>query len=366
MEETLSKRIIKESLKIKENERVFISYHDDHCKSFVKYLITAIIECKGIPFVKRVDSDIQAYLLKNTKDNRIEHLHKMSLEEVNWYDAIIEITYTTNIYEEREVDKEVRSKVIRALKESRDIRNKEKKWILLNYPSLLDAYKAKMDYDSYYKHAIESMLLNYEKMKEMILPLKEWMEKTDKVRIVGPDTDLTFSIKGMPAIPCLGDFNLPDGEIFTAPLKKSVNGRITYNTPSPYLGNVFTNVSLTFEKGKIIKATCNEDNEKLENILNTDEGSSYIGEFALGFNPVILDPMGDILFDEKIKGSLHFTPGDSYAEADNGNHSSIHWDMVLIQREEYGGGEIYFDDVLIRKNGVFVLPDLESLNFKEE
>lgn len=363
MEEALSQRIIQKSIAVKENEKVMIQYQDDRCKNFVKCLIKEIVKCKGIPLVKRIDPDIQAYLLKNTRENRIDTLHKMSLEEVKNYDCFIALTYTTNIYEEKDIDKRMRLKVTKALKESRDIRNQEKKWVLLNYPSLLDAYKAKMDYDSYYKFAMESMLLDYEKMKEMIVPLKNLMEKTDKVRITGNNTDLTFSIKGMKAIPCLGEFNIPDGEIFTAPIKESVNGKITYNTPSPYQGMVFTEVSLTFENGKIVEMHCKEDDEKLQNIFDTDDGSRYIGEFALGFNPIILEPMGDILFDEKIKGSIHFTPGDAYAEADNGNHSSIHWDMVLIQRKEYGGGEIYFDDVLIRKDGLFVLPELQALNF---
>ncbi len=201
-------------------------------------------------------------------------------------------------------------------------------------------------------------------MSEDIKPLKELMESTDKVRIVAPNTDITFSIKGLPAIPCTGEKNIPDGELYTAPVRDSINGTITYNTPSPYQGSVYHHVSLTFENGKIVKATCDEDDEKLNEIFDTDEGARYVGEFSLGFNPKILYPMGDILYDEKILGSLHFTPGDSYADCDNGNKSSIHWDMVLIQREDFGGGEIYFDDVLIRKDGKFVLDNLKQLNYE--
>jgi aminopeptidase len=160
---------------------------------------------------------------------------------------------------------------------------------------------------------------------------------------------------------CFGDNNIPDGEVFTAPVKDSVNGTITYNTPCPYQGITFNNVCLTFENGKIVKAIADKT-EELNKILDTDEGARFIGEFALGVNPMIKEPMGDILFDEKITGSLHFTPGEAYDEAPNGNESSVHWDMVLIQRPEYGGGEIYFDDVLIRKDGLFVLEELKSLN----
>jgi aminopeptidase len=198
-------------------------------------------------------------------------------------------------------------------------------------------------------------------MDEAMTALKDLMDKTDKVRITGPGTDLSFSIKDIPSIKCSGQNNIPDGEVFTAPVKDSVNGTISYNTPSPYNGFTFENVQLTFENGKIVKATAN-DSERINKIFDTDEGSRYVGEFAIGVNPFIKHPMKDILFDEKIDGSFHFTPGQAYEEAYNGNESNIHWDMVMIQRPDYGGGEIYFDDVLIRKDGVFVLPELEQLN----
>ena len=187
------------------------------------------------------------------------------------------------------------------------------------------------------------------------------MNRTDKVRIVGEGTDLTFSIKDIPAIPCAGEMNIPDGEVYTAPVKDSVNGVLRYTAPSLYQGFTFENITLTFENGKIVKATSN-DTERINSIFDTDEGARYIGEFAIGVNPYITTPMKDILFDEKIMGSFHFTPGNSYDDAPNGNKSSIHWDLVCIQTPEYGGGEIYFDDVLIRKDGLFVVDELKCLN----
>ena len=192
-------------------------------------------------------------------------------------------------------------------------------------------------------------------------PLKVLMEKTDRVRIVSPGTDLSFSIKGIPAVKCDGHMNIPDGEVYTAPVKDSVNGVIRYNTPSPHDGFVFTDMELTFQDGKIIKAVSN-DTERCNRIFDTDDGSRYVGEFAIGVNPKVNQAMGDILFNEKIAGSIHFTPGASYDDAFNGNKSAVHWDLVLIQTPEFGGGEIWFDDVLIRKDGKFLLPELEPLN----
>ena len=198
-------------------------------------------------------------------------------------------------------------------------------------------------------------------MSKSIDKLVDLMNKTDKVRIVGKDTDISFSIKDIPAIKCAGEMNIPDGEVYTAPVKDSVNGTIAYNTPTEYQGVTYTDVKLKFENGKIVEATAN-DTERVNKVFDTDEGARFVGEFAIGVNPYITKAMKNILFDEKIRGSIHFTPGNAYEDADNGNRSAIHWDLVLIQTEEYGGGEIYFDDVLIRKDGLFVLDELKCLN----
>ena len=203
--------------------------------------------------------------------------------------------------------------------------------------------------------------LDYSKMGKAMENLVEYLNRTDKVHIVGPGTDLTFSIKDIPSIPCAGDANIPDGEVFTAPVKDSINGTLQYNAPAVYQGFTFENIKLTFKDGKIIEATAN-DTKRINEVFDTDEGARYVGEFAIGVNPYVVTPMKDTLFDEKIMGSFHFTPGNCYDDAPNGNHSSIHWDLVCIQTPEYGGGEMYFDDVLVRKDGRFVVKELECLN----
>ena len=193
------------------------------------------------------------------------------------------------------------------------------------------------------------------------------MAKTDKVHIKseskGPgETDLHFSIKNIGVIPCCGDKNVPDGECFTAPVRDSVNGVLHYNTSTVYNGQTFENVRLVFRNGRIVEASCQGDSKKLNEIFDTDEGARYVGEFAIGFNPHITHPMKDILFDEKIAGSFHFTPGRCYEEASNGNHSEIHWDLVCIQRSDFGGGTIAFDGEIVRRDGLFVVDDLKGLN----
>ena len=359
---SLSNTIVNYSIKVSKNDRVLIQYESDKCNPLIKCLIKDIYKNKGIPFVKLIDNELDTLIRENATSKAIDEMVKMKTYEVENFDCFIRICYTENEYEDKNIPMDIRKELGRKSQEIDDIRINQRRWVLLNYPSLVDAYKAKMPYDEFYNYSLDVMNVDYKSLNEKIKPLKELMEKTDKVRIVGPDTDITFSIKGMPAIPCCGTANIPDGELYTAPVKNSVNGVITYNTPSPYRGNIFNNVRLEFKDGQIVNCYTSEHLDQLKEIFDIDEGARYVGEFSLGFNPMITKPMGDILYDEKIMGSLHFTPGRCYEDCDNGNVSSVHWDLVLIQTEEFGGGEIYFDDVLIRKDGKFVLDELKALN----
>src|SRR5216110_3346240 len=242
-----------------------------------------------------------------------------------------------------------------------DQRVKKTKWVVLRWPTPSMAQLAGMSTEAFEDFYFEVCTLDYRKLQPGMKALKRLMEKTDRVEIKGPGTDLRFSIKGIPAVICGGDRNIPDGEVFTAPVKNSVEGHITFNAPTIYQSIAFDGIRLDFREGKIIQATSNQT-EKLNKILDSDAGARYIGEFALGFNPYILEPMRDILFDEKIAGSFHFTPGQAYEGVGNGNKSQVHWDMVCIQRPEYGGGEIWFDGRLVRKDGLFTTKPLQKLN----
>lgn len=359
----LSETIVNHSLQVKKGDKVLITYQSNECNYFIKTLIKEILVQGGIPTVKYLDPEFENIIKENLNDNIIENKKNIFKFEVEEYDCFIQIRYTTSDYYDKNVDRDLNNKLKEELSPFKDIEINQRRWILLNYPSYVDAYKAKTNYESFFNFAFDTMTVDYDKMHKSMLPLKKLMENTDKVRITAPGTDITFSIKGLPAIICSGEANIPDGEVFTAPIKDSVNGTITYNTPSPYNGNVFHDVSLTFKDGKIIKASSREGDDEINKIFDTDEGSRYVGEFSLGLNPMIMHPIGDILYDEKIAGSIHFTPGSAYKECYNGNDSNIHWDMVLIQRSDYGGGNIYFDDKLIRENGIFVLDELKDLNY---
>lgn len=360
--EVLASTIVNHSIKVNRDENVRITCETMEPMPLVKELVKQINEKGANVEVSFFDPMLKALINKETTPSKISLLKEIEEFEVTKFDSFIRIYCNQGDYMDSIVPDEITKSIGETLKKYRDIRVNEKKWVLLNYPSKVDAQKAKMAYDEFANFSFNAMCYDYDAMSKDLKPLKELMEKTDKVRLTGNGTDITFSIKGIPAIPCTGEANIPDGECYTAPVKDSINGVIKYNTPSPYRGNVFHGVTLTFKDGKIIEATCDEDNKALNEIFDTDEGARYVGEFSIGTNPMIKYPMGDILFDEKIIGSIHFTPGACYNDAYNGNSSAIHWDMVLIQREDFGGGNIYFDDKLIRENGVFVVEELKHLN----
>ncbi|RNB80646.1 aminopeptidase [Brevibacillus nitrificans] len=359
--EQLADVLVNYSTTVQPGENVLI-YAIGQVHDLVKAVIRKVYEAGGHPYVQLIDQTIQRELLLGANETQLGVMRDADVSFMKKMDCYIGIRGGDNISELADVpgDKmQLYSKLL--MRPVLDVRVPETKWVVLRYPNPSMAQLANMSTDAFEDFYFKVCTLDYGKMDSAMDSLVELMEKTDKVRLTGPGTDLTFSIKGIPAIKCAGNANIPDGEVFTAPVRDSVNGTISYNTPSPYQGYTYDNIKLTFKDGKIIEATAN-DTEKINEVFDTDEGARYVGEFAIGVNPFIQNPMKDILFDEKIDGSFHFTPGQAYDEAFNGNKSSIHWDLVMIQRPEWGGGEIWFDDRLIRKDGRFVIPELECLN----
>ncbi|WP_372631451.1 aminopeptidase [Cohnella sp.] len=350
------------SVKVKPGENVLIEMIGTE-RELLKSLIEEVAKLGGNPFVEIEDRSVLRALLLNATDAQLETWAEYDLERMKRMDAYIGIRAGDNANELADVPADRMKAYDRIHRHPvhMEQRVKKTKWVILRYPNGSMAQSANMSTEAFEDFYFDVCNLDYAKMDRAMDPLQQLMARTDKVRIVGPGTDLSFSIKGIGAQKCSGERNIPDGEVYSCPVRNSVNGTISYNTPSVYNGFTFENVKFTFKNGKIVEATAN-DTDRINAILDSDDGARHIGEFSLGFNPYILHPMKDTLFDEKIAGSLHFTPGQAYEVTDNGNRSSIHWDLVLIQRPEYGGGEVYFDDVLIRKDGLFVIPELEGLN----
>ena len=357
----LAKLLVNYSVRLEKGEKILIDYEGAEVKNLVKEIIREVYAVGGFPYVSARDSSINRALMMGACEEQLEIQNKHSLNQMMDMDAYIAIRGNDNTAELSDVPSEKMTMWSRVLDPTLRYRVDHTKWVVLRYPNNAMAQNANTSLEAFEDFYFNVCTLDYNKMNEAMTPLVELMNKTDKVRLVGPGTDLTFSIKGLPAIKCAGFCNIPDGEVYTAPVRESMNGYISYNTQSLELGFTYENIRFEIENGKIVKATAN-DNEKINHLLDTDAGSRYFGEFAIGVNPFVSNPMKDTLFDEKIDGSFHLTPGACYEDCSNGNHSALHWDLVMIQRPEYGGGEIWFDDVLVRKDGRFVLPELFCLN----
>ncbi|MCI8515088.1 MAG: aminopeptidase [Lachnospiraceae bacterium] len=359
----LAYNLVHYSCGVQKGDKVMVEYIGSDTLSLARQVVKEVYRVGAWPFPVAVDPRMRRELLLGCGEEQLKIMADADADLMKQMDCYLGIRGGDNIMENADVPSE-KMTLYQTLYNNpvhSRIRVPKTRWVVLRYPSAAMAQSAGTSLETFEDFYFNVCNLDYGKMGEAMKPLVSLMERTDRVHIKGEGTDLTFSIKDIPAIPCDGKMNIPDGEVYTAPVKDSVNGILTYNTPSVYQGVTYENVRLRFENGKIVEASAN-DTEGLNKILDTDEGARYVGEFAIGVNPYVTKPMKDTLFDEKIMGSFHFTPGNCYDEAPNGNRSAIHWDMVCIQTPEKGGGEIWFDDVLIRKDGRFAVPELYGLN----
>jgi aminopeptidase len=356
----LAHLLVNFSTRLQAGERVLIDAFDIPQEMTVA-LVRAARAAGAIPFVQVNQARVTRELALGATEPQLDFSAKHELARMKHMDAYIAVRGSENISESSDVPAAQMKLLARKLKPVLDHRVKKTRWCVLRWPSPSMAQQAGMSTERFEKFFFDVCTLDYSRMQPGMKALKALMDKTDRVQITGPGTDLAFSIKGIPAITCGGTHNIPDGEVFTCPVRNSVQGVVSFNAPTIYQGAAFDNIRLEFKDGKIVNAT-GSNPRRLNEILDSDEGARYIGEFSLAFNPHILEPMRDILFDEKISGSFHFTPGQAYEQADNGNRSQVHWDMVNIQRPEYGGGSIYFDGKLIRHDGLFKPKALQSLN----
>ena len=357
----LSKQLVGYSTGVKKGERVLIDLFDVPDEVGIS-LIREVRSAGATPFANVHRSRVIRELYREADEAQFDAIADCGIHQIKTMDCYIAVRGGDNINELSDVDSGKMQMISEKLRPLLNERINNTRWCVLRWPNSAMAQSAGMSTEAFEDFYFDVCLFDYGSLQSGMTSLEKRMTEAREVHITGNGTDLRFSIDGLPGIACGGNFNIPDGECFTAPVKDSVEGHISYNAPSIYQGTAFDNVRLVFEKGKIVEATAN-NTDALNKILDTDEGARYVGEFAIGFHPGIKEPMRDILFDEKIAGSFHFTPGQAYEIADNTNRSAVHWDLVTIQRPDYGGGEIYFDGELLRKDGQFVPEDLQSLNY---
>lgn len=359
----LAEQLITYSVKLKPGEKVYIEIKGPEAMELGKELIRTATLHGGIPFWYYNDETLSRGFIKNADQQQFQawgRFHRPIMEAV---DAYIGVRGSTNPFDLADVPADRLKWHDEAYWGEVHIPVRlKKKWCVLRYPNPAMAQAAERSTEDFEDFYFRVCTLDYARMSAAMDPLAELIRRTDRVQIKGPGTDLAFSIKGIGPVKCDGGRNIPDGEVYTAPVRDSVNGVIRYNTRTRQGGAVLSNIRFVVKDGRIQEATCEGDQDKLKGALDLDEGARYFGEFALGLNPHITRPMLDTLFDEKISGSFHLTPGNAYAAADNGNKSALHWDLVMMQTPEWGGGEIWFDGRLVRKDGLFVMPELQGLN----
>jgi aminopeptidase len=351
------------STELAKGQRVLIDAYDVP-DAMVIALVRAARARGAIPYVAIHRARVTRELMLTASEDQISPHATVELKRMQQMDAYIALRGSENIFENSDVPPEKVQLVSRLMKPVLDYRVNETKWVVLRWPTSAMAQQAAMSTEKFEDFYFDVCTLDYARMIPGMKALKKLMDETDRVHIKGPGTDLRFSIKGIGARECGGQRNIPDGEVFSCPVKDSVEGHVQYNAPTVYLGTSFDGIRLEFKKGRIVQASAATPaaTKRLNEILDSDAGARFIGEFAIGFNPHIREPMRDILFDEKIAGSFHFTPGQAYEGVGNGNKSQVHWDMVCIQRPDYGGGEIWFDGKLIRQDGLFLPKSLQKLN----
>lgn len=354
--------LVRHSLELKPGDKVLIEAFDLPTEA-TACVVRAVAEAGGLPVVETRQNRVLRELYRNASEEQMQLIGGLELARMKQMDCYIGLRGGDNTTELSDIPAEKMALFQRNWWRPvhGDQRCTHTRWVVLRWPSPSMAQSAAMSTDQFEDFYFRVCCFDYAKLDRAVQPLKARMLRTREIRLVGPGTDLTMDKGEIDVIPCTGKRNVPDGECFTAPLRDRVNGTIAFNTVTVYQGKTFENVRLTLKDGKIVEATAS-DTPAINKILDSDEGARYIGEFSFGFHPHILHPMRDTLFDEKIAGSIHFTPGNAYEVADNGNRSEVHWDIVLIQRPEYGGGEIYFDGELVRKDGLFVVDDLACLN----
>lgn len=361
LKQKLIKTIVEHSCNISKSDHVLLFASHNIEESFLEALIKEINSKGAYCYFELINDRLKSISQSVADEEYANFMIKSDIEKYKNCNVRIFIQKENNRYESKIVPNESKT----FLQKARDkffFHILQKRWLYLQFPSDLDAHLHKMSGSEFENFFFNACTIDYSELEKNLQPLKKLMEKTDNVRICGNGTDISFSIKDIPAVICSGNHNIPDGEIYTAPIKNSVNGIIRYNAPHNMFGESFEDIKLTVKDGKIIKVDCKEKADLLYKYMSIDEGGLYFGEFALGVNKAITKSTGNTLFDEKINGSFHLTSGNCYNKANNGNKSCTHEDFVCIQTPEFGGGEIYFDNILIRKDGKFTLKELEILN----
>jgi aminopeptidase len=358
----LADLMVNYSLGVKKGEKVLIRAHTV-AEPLIKAMNRKVLEAGGLPFLWLEYPGIEGDLLRYGSDEQIEFIPEPMNVLYSTYDCMIRVLADDNTRALANVDSDKMTRYAKArgpiMKTYMDRSAKgELRWTLTAFPTNAFAQDADMSLEEYENFVYGACMPDandpvgyWQRFSAKQARLVKWLEGKKKVHLIGKDTDLRLSIEGRNFINCDCKVNVPDGEIFTGPVEDSMEGHVSFSYPTIYTTREVTGVQLDFKKGKVVKASATKNEEFLLKTLDTDEGSRYVGEFAIGTNEGIQKFTRQILFDEKIGGSFHMALGKGYPESGSKANSAIHWDMICDLRD----GQIWVDDVLFYENGKFVV-----------
>ena len=356
--------LVNYSTKVTKGDLVIIYARGYASQPLVKEIYKACLINGANPVVRTSMDELAETFIKFANNEQLEFIDEMSKMEVDIADVMIFVGAPNNVKNMANADSSKlakRSKTLQPILAKRLERSakNEMRWVIADYPTNALAQEASMSLEEYSEFLVNSCYLDLDN------PVKKWEEidkeqkriadilnSTSKIRFLGDKTDVTFLTEGRVWVPCSGNMNFPDGEIFTSPVEDSGNGTIYFDFPQNYHGSSAKEVYITLKDGKVVEAKAQSGDDFLQNMLNTDEGARFVGEIAIGTNERIQNVTGNILFDEKIGGSIHIAFGSSYPEAGGKNKSGLHWDMIKNMKN---GGRIFADDKLIYENGKFII-----------
>ena len=361
--EKLAKTVVEYSCAMRNGDRVVIN-GSTIAEPLLKEIYARVLKAGGNPLMMLSLPGTEEIFYHYASDDQIKYVPKPTELIYETYDVRISILAETNTKSLSNIDpsklvmqRRSRSELMKTF--MRRSAAKELRWTVAPFPTNASAQDAEMSLTEYEDFVYGACLPDmsdpvgyWQRFSARQQKICDWLKGKKSVHLKGPDTDLRLSITGRVFENCDGHFNMPDGEVFTGPVEDSVEGRVHFSYPTIYSSREVTGVRLWFEKGKVVKASADKNEDFLLQTLDTDAGSRYVGEFAIGTNEGITRFTREILFDEKIGGSFHMALGSGYPETGSKNESAIHWDMICDLRK---GGEIRVDDELFYKNGKFLI-----------
>jgi aminopeptidase len=343
--------LIDHSTRTKRGDRVLIQT-DALAKDLALEVYKYALQKGAYPWIRTELPEAKYTLLKYASDEQLGFVPEHEIAEIKNTDVYIYLVAYSNVKELSNIDPPriaARSKALRPLL---DWRIEKTRWVVFMYPTDAEAQEAEMSLREFEDFVYKACLIDWKETSSKLLALKKHVDAADKVEITSPDTHLEFSIKGRESVASPGEHNMPDGELFTSVVEDSANGNIKFDIPGIWSSNVVEGMNLTFREGRVVDAKADKNQEFLEKTLATDEGSKRIGEFGIGFNYNITRPVRQMLFDEKIGGTIHLALGFGFKKTLSKNESTIHWDMIKDFRKN---GEIHFDGKLVMKNGKWLI-----------